>query len=191
VAELAHRELPGVRTMDAIDASEITEDLKKNCDLWVPQLGRFDNQMDLIRDRIKTGSEVWFYTCLFPNKRYMNRLIDYPLLKVRLLHWLNFCYGFTGFLHWGWNFWTPEPLKDSQPVIVYPDRASKSVYASIRLETMRDGIEDYELLRLLQQKNPAAAEQISQTAITSFTDYVRDPAAFRNIQRKLLQALSN
>jgi chemotaxis methyl-accepting protein methylase len=96
-------------------------------------------------------------------------------------------------------------VKDTQPVIdantqllpsgdafiVYPDRASKSVYSSIRLETMREGIEDYELLLLLKQKNPAAAEQLSQAAITSFTEYVRDPAAFRKIERKLLQALSN
>jgi hypothetical protein len=161
--------------------------------------------MDLIRDRIQSGHEVWFYTCLFPNKRYLNRLMDYPLLKVRLLHWLNFRYGFTGFLHWGWNFWTPEPVKDTQPVIdantqllpsgdafiVYPDRAGKSVYSSIRLETMRAGIEDYELLMLLRQKNPAVAERLSQMAIQSLTDYVRDPATFRAIERKLLEALSN
>jgi hypothetical protein len=205
VADLVHRNLPGVLTMDAVDASDIQEELKKNCDVWVPQLGRFDNHMDLIRDRIQSGHDVWFYTCLFPNKRYLNRLMDYPLVKVRLLHWLNFRYGFTGFLHWGWNYWTPEPVKDTQPVIdantqllpsgdafiVYPDRASKSVYSSIRLETMREGIEDYELLLLLKQKNPAAAEQLSQAAITSFTEYVRDPAAFRKIERKLLQALSN
>src|ERR1041384_1071239 len=205
VAELVHRYLPGVLTMDAIDASEMRDELKNNCDIWVPQLGRFDSQMELIRDRIQSGHEVWFYTCPFPNKHYLNRLMDYPLLKVRLLHWLNFRYGFTGFLHWGWNFWTPEPVKDTQPVIdantqllpsgdafiVYPDRAGKSVYSSIRLETMRAGIEDYELLMLLRQKNPAVAEQLSQTAIQSLTDYVRDPAAFRVIERKLLEALSN
>jgi hypothetical protein len=205
VAELVHRYLPGVLTMDAIDASEMKDELRNNCDIWVPQLGRFDSQMELIRDRIQSGHEVWFYTCLFPNKHYLNRLMDYPLLKVRLLHWLNFRYGFTGFLHWGWNFWTPEPVKDTQPVIdantqllpsgdafiVYPDRAGKSVYSSIRLETMRAGIEDYELLMLLRQKNPAVAEQLSQTAIQSLTDYVRDPAAFRVIERKLLEALSN
>ena len=56
---------------------------------------------------------------------------------------------------------------------------------------MREGIEDYELLLVLKQKNPAAAEQLSREAITSFTEYVRDPAAFRKIERKLLQALSN
>jgi hypothetical protein len=205
VAELVHRNLPGVLTMDAIDASDMQDELRTYCDIWVPQLGRFDSQMDLIRDRIQSGHEVWFYTCLFPNKRYLNRLMDYPLLKVRLLHWLNFRYGFTGFLHWGWNFWTPEPVKDTQPVIdantqllpsgdafiVYPDRAGKSVYSSIRLETMRAGIEDYELLMLLRQKNPAVAEQLSQTAIQSLTEYVRDPAVFRAIERKLLEALSN
>jgi Glycoside hydrolase 123, catalytic domain/Glycoside hydrolase 123 N-terminal domain len=205
MADLVHRNLPGVLTMDAVDASDIPEELKNNTDVWVPQLGRFDNQMPLLRDRIQSGREVWFYTCLFPNKRYLNRLIDYPLVKVRLLHWLNFRYGFTGFLHWGWNYWTPEPVKDTQPVIdantqllppgdafiVYPDRAGKSVFSSIRLEAMREGIEDYELLRVLQQTNPAAAEQLSQTAIASFTEYVRDPAEFRKIERRLLQALSN
>jgi Domain of unknown function (DUF4091) len=205
IGELVHKNLPGVLTMDAIDASEMRDELKNNCDIWVPQLGRFDSQMDLIRDRMQSGHEVWFYTCLFPNKRYMNRLMDYPLLKVRLLQWLNFRYGFTGFLHWGWNFWTPDPVKDTQPVIdantqllpsgdafiVYPDKTGKSVYSSIRLETMREGIEDYELLMLLRQKNPALAEQLSQAAIQSFTEYVRDPAAFRGIEKKMLEALGN
>lgn len=205
VADLVHHNLPGVLTMDAIDASDIKEELKSNCDVWVPQLGRFDDQMQIIRDRMQSGHDVWFYTCLFPNKRYLNRLMDYPLLKVRLLHWLNFRYGFTGFLHWGWNFWTPEPVKDTQPVIdantqllpsgdafiVYPDRARKSVFSSIRLEAMREGIEDYELLRQLQRKDPVAAEQIAQAAIASFTDYIRDPRNFRELEIKLLKALSN
>jgi hypothetical protein len=45
VAELVHRYLPGVLTMDAIDASEMRSELRNNCDIWVPQLGRFDSQM--------------------------------------------------------------------------------------------------------------------------------------------------
>jgi hypothetical protein len=43
---------------------------------------------------------------------------------------------------------------------------------------MRDGIEDYELLMSLRQKNPALAEQLSQAAIRSLTDYVHDPRHF-------------
>jgi len=201
---LVRRSMPGVRTMDAVDADHMPDELRENCDVWVPQLGKFDDQMDLLNDRMRTGREVWFYTCLFPNKRYLNRLIDYPLLKVRLLHWLNFRYGFTGFLHWGWNYWSPEPMNDTQPVIdantellppgdafiVYPDPAHKSVYSSIRLEAMREGIEDYELLRALKEKNPAEAERLAKAAIQSFTEYVRDPATFRKLERQMLEELS-
>ncbi len=204
-AELVHRCLPGVLTLDAVDAARMPEELKKDCDLWVPQLGMFDDQMDLIRQRIQSGHEVWYYTCLFPNKRYLNRLMDYPLLKVRLLHWLNFRYNLTGFLHWGGNYWTPEPMKDTQPVIdnntellppgdafiLYPDRANKSVRSSIRLEVMREGIEDYEMLCALRIKNPAEAERLASAMVSSFTDYVRDLAVFRKIERSLLKSLSN
>jgi hypothetical protein len=201
---IVRRFLPGVTTMDAMDAATMSEELKRNCDVWVPQLGQFDGQMDMIRERIRSGHEVWFYTCLFPTQRYLNRMIDYPLLKVRLLHWLNFRYGLAGYLHWGWNYWTPEPVNDTQPVIdantellpagdafiVYPDRERRSVFSSIRLETMLAGIEDYELLQALKQKDPAAAQRLVQAAIASFTEYVRDPVAFRRIERQLLEALS-
>ena len=203
-AELVHRLLSGIPTLDAIDAAQIPEEVERHCDIWVPQLGRFDDRMDLLRQRIQAGHEVWFYTCLFPNQRYLNRLIDYPLLKVRLLHWLNFRYGFSGYLHWGWSSWSPEPMNDTQPVInnneellppgdafiVYPDRARKSVFSSMRLEAMREGIEDYELLEKLRAKNPAEAERLCRTAISSFTDYVRNPATFRKIERDLVEALS-
>ena len=147
---------------------------------------------------------MWFYTCLFPRGRYMNRLMDFPLLKTQLLHWLNHRYGLTGFLHWGWNFWGPEPTKNTEPVInmnqtllpsgdafiVYPDKARLSVFASIRLEAMRAGIEDYEMLSALAKRDPAAADALAREAVASFTDYVRDPAAFRRIQAKLIEALA-
>ncbi|MBZ5561295.1 MAG: DUF4091 domain-containing protein [Acidobacteriia bacterium] len=203
-AEIVYRCLPGVPTMDAVDAAHMPTELRKNCDVWVPLLGRFDDQMNLIEERIQSGHPVWFYTCLFPNGRYLNRLMDYPLLKVRLLHWLNFRYNLTGYLHWGWNYWSPEPMNDTQPVIddntellpsgdafiVYPDRARKSVFSSVRLETMRAGIEDYEMLRALHKKNPAEADGLAKAAITSLTEYVRTPEPFRRIESQLLEALS-
>jgi len=204
MAALVRRYLPGIATIDAVDAAHMPELLQENCDIWVPQLGKFDEQTDMLRQRGQSGRDVWFYTCLFPRGKHLNRLMDFPLLKTRLLHWLNFKWGFTGFLHWGGNHWTPDPFKDTQPVIdentellppgdafiVYPDRSQKSVLSSIRLETMREGIEDYEMLRLLHARKPALAEQIAATAVSSFTEYVREPAAFRKAERSLLEALS-
>jgi len=134
----------------------------------------------------------------------MNRLIDFPLIKTRLLHWLNFQQNLTGFLHWGGNYWTPQPVKNTQPVInmnetylppgdafiVYPDREHLSLFSSIRLEVMREGIEDCELLRSLEKRNPEEAHRIVNQAISSFTEYVRDVATFRKIERSLLEAAS-
>ena len=74
--------------------------------------------------------------------------------------------------------------------IVYPDPAHKSVHSSIRLEAMREGIEDYELLRVLKEKDPAEAERLANQAIRNFTDYVRDVPDFRGMERQLLEALS-
>ena len=196
--------MPGIPTMDAVDAARMPEALQTNCDVWVPQLGRFDDRMPLIDQRIRSGRAVWFYTCLYPQKRYLNRLMDFPLIKVRLLQWLDFRYGFTGFLHWGGNYWTPQPLLDTQPVIdnntellppgdafiVYPDRERLTVRSSIRFEAMRSGIEDYEMLRELKERDPAAAEQVAAAAVSSFTDYVRDVVAFRKIEQTLLESLS-
>ncbi len=201
---LIRKYLPGIPTIDAIDADNVAPEVAQNSDIWVPILGRFDDKTSLLQQRVKEGHEVWYYTCLFPRGRYLNRLIDFPLIKTRLLHWLNFRMNLSGFLHWGGNYWTPQPMENTQPVInmnqtylppgdafiVYPDKDRLTVRSSIRLEAMREGIEDYELLRALGRRNPAEAERIANEAIHSFTDYVRDVSTFRTIERSLLEAAS-
>jgi hypothetical protein len=58
------------------------------------------------------------------------------------------------------------------------------------METFLAGIEDYELLRQLKTSNPTEADRLAKDAISSFTDYVRDPGAFRRIETDLLAAAS-
>lgn len=205
-AALVHDAMPGVRTMDAVDARRDLNVYEKSCNLWVPVLGSFDALGPRLQQHVRNGGEVWFYTCLVPTGRYANRFIDYALIKTRLLPWFDFRYSLTGYLHWGGNYWSPAPLINTQPLIgeswaagilppgdgfiVYPDREHQSILSSIRLEAMREGIEDYELLRALSEKNPAAARGLAKEAIRSFTDYVQDPAEFRRIHRQLLQQLA-
>jgi hypothetical protein len=175
--------------------------MRKTVDIWVPLLGTFDEKLDLLQQHISDDKgEIWFYTCLSPRGKYPNRFVDTSLTKVRLLHWINYKWNFTGFLHWGGNFWGPEPLKDTQPVInegrtylppgdafiTYP--APMGLYSSIRLEQMREGIEDYALFKELEKQDPALAQKIAGEAVRTFVDYVRDPREFRAIQQKLLAA---
>jgi hypothetical protein len=205
-AAIVHESMPGIRTMDAVDARRDLEIYEKSCNVWVPVLGSFDALVPRLHQHVERGGEAWFYTCLFPTGKYANRFIDYALLKTRLLQWFNFRYDLTGFLHWGGNYWSPNPVLDTQPLlgegwrteiippgdafIVYPDKEHESILSSIRLEAMRESIEDYELLRLLEKKDPGAAHALAEKAIRNFTDYVRDPAEFRKIHDQLLNDLS-
>ncbi|MCW5979544.1 MAG: DUF4091 domain-containing protein [Bryobacteraceae bacterium] len=203
-AELVRKYLPGVRTIEPVGAKQDLAFMEKTVDIWVPLLGSFDDKLPEMEAHVRRGGEVWFYTCLAPRGKYPNRFIDYSLLKVRLLHWINYKHDFKGFLHWGGNFWGPAPLLDTQPVInegrtylppgdayiTYPDRLGRSFYSSIRLEQMREGIEDFGLLTELARYDEAKADEIAAETVKSFTDYVRDEKTFRQIHRKLLVALS-
>ncbi len=195
---IIRKNLPGVPTVDAIDQTAGV--LGDACDIWVPQLGKFDADLDAIRAHVAKGGQAWFYTCLYPQKRYLNRFVDYPLLKTRLLHWFNFRYDFTGFLHWGGNYWDNDPYANVEPAIedgkevlpagdafiTYPWREKNSIHSSIRFEAERDGIEDYELLHGLAATDPTKARRLASEAIPGLTDYVRDVATFRRLQRQLL-----
>lgn len=197
---IIRKNLPGVPTIDAIDQTAGL--LGDACDIWVPQLGKFDDGFDAIRDHVKKGGQAWYYTCVYPQKRYLNRFIDYPLLKTRLLHWFNYRYDFTGYLHWGGNYWTTDPYQDVELVIengkellpagdafiTYPWREKNSIHSSIRFEAEREGIEDYELLHALAATDPEKARRLAAQAIPGLTDYIRDVAAFRRLQAELLTA---
>lgn len=202
-AKVIRESLPGVPTIDAVSLDQDISFFAKVCDIWVPVLGSFDHELERIREHVANGGRAWFYTCISPQGRYLNRFTDYPLLKVRLLHWLNFRHNLTGFLHWGGNYWGPKPFDNVQTVInsnrtllpagdnaiVYPDPEHNSVLSSLRLEAMREGIEDYELLAALSRKDPEKAKELAAAAIPHFNDYVRDPALFRDIYRRLVEAL--
>lgn len=203
-AKIVHKHLPGIPTVDAVSLRQRV-DFFADVDIWVPVLGSFDHKLDVIRTHVANGGQAWFYTCISPRGRYLNRFIDYSLLKVRLLHWFNFRHHLTGFLHWGGMSWGPKPFENVQRVInsnrtllpagdnaiVYPYPEKNTVLSSIRLESMRDGIEDYELLTALAAKNPARAKELAAAAIPHVNDYIRDPAAFRQLRRQLLKAVSD
>lgn len=199
--ELVRKYAPELKVMEA----NHTAKLAGSIDLWVPQFNYWAESHDFYRDRQAKGEEVWFYTCVYPQGEYANRFMELPLVETRLLHWLNFKYGATGYLHWGWNHWSmvgPSPFEKTtyqQPqgsflpagdcFIVYPSKDG-GILDSIRWETMRDGIADYELLSMLAAKDRPHAESLADRLIHGFTSYDVDPSDFRAVRRELLEALS-
>jgi hypothetical protein len=200
IASIAHRCAPGLPIIEALDVSKEYGFFDEHVDVWVPQLGRYDAHIDTIRARREAGKQVWNYTCLFPRGRYPNRFVDYPLLKTRVLHWMNYRWDLGGYLHWGWNAWTPDPFNDLEPewgggstlpagdaFIVYP--GATGVLDSVRYEQMLEGIQDYELLKMLGERDSAKAKAIAAEAAPTFTEYVREPAQFRKLRERMLKGL--
>ena len=196
---IVSEELPGVPTLDAIS---LREDIsaQEATTIWVPKLGTFDEQLAAIAAHKARGGQSWYYICLDPRGKYLNRFIDFPLIKVRLLPWVNYRYGLSGYLHWGGNFWTDRPFENLQPdwgggfvlpagdnAIVYPDPEHDGVLVSMRLEVMREGIEDYELLMESARHAPASTDALARAVMPTFTDYLRNVAQFRKAERELLR----
>ena len=199
---IVSEELPGVPTLDAIS---LHEDIpaQEETTIWVPELGTFDDRLDAIAAHKARGGQSWYYICLAPRGKYLNRFIDFPSLKVRLLPWVNYRYRLTGYLHWGGNFWTDQPFENIQPdwgggitlpagdnAIVYPDPKHDGVFVSARLEVMREGIEDYELLLEAVRHAPDRTDALARMVMPSFTDYVRNVAEFRKFHHELLMLVA-
>lgn len=140
----------------------------------------------------------WIYHAMGPQGNGMNRFIRIPLLPTRLIHWLNWRYRTTGFLHWGLNYWAGarngDPWTDAggdfpagDMWIIWP--GDGKVYPSIRLAAMRDGIRDYELLKMLFAKSGSDADALCREAVSTPYDYTTDVKEFRALRKRLLESL--
>jgi hypothetical protein len=192
---LMRKYCPKVKTIEATHSSEIDPPT-----IMVPLLSHLGEKHALYKQMQDKGQEVWFYTACGPTGPYANRFLDLHLLKLRYLHWINFKYNVPGFLEWGYNWWgtlspyrdltltwSVGPLPPGDSNVVYP--TPHGLLDSIRWEAERDGIEDYELLKLLQGKDPALAQEICSSLIQGFDKYVIDVGRFRAARLRLLQGL--
>ena len=111
----------------------------------------------------KAGCPAWTYFCCGPRGRFLQRLLDTPLPKLRMAGWLFFKLGAKGFLHWGHNYWyvfctgtMGDPFHDSangawpglpygDPFVVYP--GADGPISSIRWEVFSESLQDYALLQ--------------------------------------------
>jgi len=192
IAEFVKKLMPGIPIMEAVMSSK----LNNTVDIWVPRLDQLHREYAFFQERQAAGDEVWFYTCNKPQGNYAARFLELPLVQTRFLHWINYRYGITGYLHWGYNYWNSQTTTDfsttklpaGESWIVYP--AEGKVFSSIRLKAMRDGIADYELLKLLEKKAPEKAKQLSGEVINGFDSYNSNIRAFRFTRLRLLKLLS-
>ncbi|HEY5583409.1 MAG TPA: glycoside hydrolase domain-containing protein [Ruminiclostridium sp.] len=198
--EKVKKYLPGVKCSEPLDTTTLNGELIDHIDLWVPRIEQFDENVDFFDERKKAGDDVWVYTCCEPSDEcFLNKFVDRPYWHSRLLSWGCFKYGLNGFLHWGYNYWdaedtnfglNPDACSKGDGFIVYPDPANNNIKNSVRLIATRDGIEDFELFKILERKDPILASKIVNSVFTNFSYYSGNTKVMREKRKELLKAVS-
>lgn len=151
-SDFVHRCAPELRRIDAIETPHCLGALE----VWVPKLDHLATWQDAYEEAQRQGNELWFYTVgIFQGGSLLNKTVDVPLIETRLMHWLNYRYNLRGYLHWGFNEWTDDPINApgehrGDGWHVYPKK--NGLLNSVRWEQMRNGLQDYECLWLLENR---------------------------------------
>jgi hypothetical protein len=170
-------------------------------DIWVPLTAAYDPlAAGAARER---GDEVWWYICIGPRHPYANWFIEYPAVEARLLWWMTYRQRADGFLYYAMNRWPnqKEPMRlDGNNKTNWNPASFKTAngdgclfYAgpngpisTVRLENVRDGLEDYEMLRLLGAEE---ADELCDRMISSPREFRGDVEGFGRVRRALLERL--
>lgn len=204
-SEYVHRYAPALRRIDAIETTHCFDRLE----IWVPKLDHLATWYDVYRRAQSQGYELWFYTVgIFQKGSYPNKTVDVPLIESRILHWLNYRFGLKGYLHWGFNRWTDDPFEApgkhrGDGWHVYPKK--DGLINSLRWEQMRNGIQDYEYLWMLEDKiakikaglskrlsiiEPSRrGVEIASQVVKTMSTYSKDPYILYAAKRQIINEL--
>lgn len=203
-SDFVHRCAPELRRIEAIETTHFDNRLE----VWVPKLDHLATWQQAYEAAQRRGNELWFYTVgIFQAGSTPNKTVDVPLVESRLMHWLNYRFGVAGYLHWGYNHWTDDPWNApgehrGDGWHVYPKKGG--LLNSLRWEQMRNGLQDYECLWLLEDaiakikaaQSPRVAEliqprqrgiEIASQVVRGYSDYQRDPAVLHAARRQAIE----
>lgn len=203
VAQQVKRIFPEVKIMEATNDRD---NLVGAVDIWCPLINDFQQNEAFFREREAKGEEVLVYTCLIPGGKWLNRTLDMEKLRQVYFGWGTAFYNTAGYLHWGLNQYQANPF--TQSVVKHPSPAAgpnnylpagdthviypgeEGPLSSIRFEAHRMGIEDYDLLQILKDKNENKSARLIGNLFRSFTEYNLSIKKYRKTKKKLLQSLN-
>ncbi|MFO7974642.1 MAG: DUF4091 domain-containing protein, partial [Candidatus Hydrogenedentota bacterium] len=222
------KRIPGIRVMQTSFPVESIRDL---FNVWCPIIHHFDRPEDrrLLEDLRAKGNEIWWYMADSPKHPFPNLFLDYPPFDARILGVLSYMYDLEGVLYWCINReWKTnldaEPRwpegdwkahiyhmhtgirkrKNGMGNLIYPGPEGR-LYPSLRLENLRDGIEDHAYLTLLRKlaDSPADVQVSSELrararalldipagVAAAASDYNPDPEALLDYRQRLAEVLS-
>ncbi len=188
-------------------------DLTYGCSIITEQkLGSFRDRMWAEQEG---GDEIWWYVTRKPQDPEITLTVNTDAINVRTMFWQQKLYGVDGFLYYLVNDWDNGATKwyvateeeflfgmdvlhevnDSMGVNVYSNGillysgayfAQPEPVGCVRLECVRDGIEDYEYLTILEEEyGKDVVDAIINQWTTSVGEYNTDTEQFTDLSGKL------
>lgn len=198
---------PAIRTTAALDSLRSARMLSGDIDRFVFKLREDVYDPALAHELDEQGKLVEAYICCHPE--HPNSFITSEGIEQRAIGWILWQERLQGLLRWSYVNWPADvwerPEGDGRYApgdlfIVYP--GDRKPVASARWERMRDGFEDYEMLRVVSrmiQKSRSATKTEAQAALEAavgeiagpqrrLTEYVRDSRRLLEARGRLLAA---
>lgn len=115
--------------------------------------------VDQVKARSARGQTTTYYVCCNPAKP--NNFLFSPPVEGRWQSWYAAAHGYNGFLRWAYDAWPEDPMRDARYgswaagdcYLVYPGGNS-----CIRFEKIREGIVDYEKIRIIREMATKSAD---------------------------------
>ncbi|HWR13571.1 MAG TPA: glycoside hydrolase domain-containing protein [Terriglobales bacterium] len=182
---------PWMKVMDAL--SDVEYGKQGVTDIPVPILSSAQKYID-------AKIPHWVYFCTSPRGKYLNRLYDTPLAKIRMSGFLFYRLGAGGFLHWAYNYWykmDTQQLENTfhegagsdwpaipygDPFVVYP--GENGPIDSIRWEVFAEALQDYAILQ-------TAGVSPSSPMLTEIKSYQEFPKNEAWIDKTVATLLAN
>jgi glycosyl hydrolase family 123 len=134
-----------------------------------------------LQERIRGGFTTTYYVCCNPPQP--NSFVFSAPVESRYIGWYASAYGYNGFLRWAYDAWPADPMRDARHTLwpagdcflVYPGGNS-----SIRFEKLREGIADYEKMRLLRESASRSSNEKSKNLMEKLERLLSGLAAERD-----------
>jgi hypothetical protein len=172
--------------------------------LWCPNSNYLEvdpKSREALAIRHRLGEKIWWYVCCGPGEPFNNLFVQMNAMSHRILFWQQKRENVEGLLYWAATWWPVEDpwtdmatLKDinaelrGDGSVFYPGKkvGVDGPVSSLRLELIRDGLEDFDYLTLAdtwlgKEKSNEFVEKLAP----DLKHYEKDPLVLEKVRREL------
>ena len=147
-------------------------------------------------NEVAGGDELWWYVCYWPLYPYPNFLSTHQGTLARVVFWQTYMYDVKGLLYWTVTEWysgrewrtmdVAQPYGDGRLIYCGSKYNIRGPISTIRLEQVRDGIEDYQYMAMIEELyGSEKVDELIAKVTTDVLDYTDDSEVLRSVRNEM------